>query len=62
MEIAAIIKKAMAMLLEMIELAQRGVSKEEIFERMKKPGSVASDLIDAVQKRQDEGSDFLGRD
>ena len=62
MEIAAIIKKAMAMLLEMIELAQRGVSKEEIFERMKQPGSVASDLIDAVQKRQDEGSDFLGRD
>jgi mannitol/fructose-specific phosphotransferase system IIA component len=62
MEIAAIIKKAMAMLLEMIELAQRGVSKEEIFERMKQPGSVASDLIDAVQKRQDEGSEFLGRD
>lgn len=62
MEIAAIIKKAMAMLLEMIELAQRGVSKEEIFERMKQPGSVASDLIDAVQKRQDDGSDFLGRD
>jgi len=59
---AEVIKKAMLMLLEMIELAQRGVSKEEIFERMKQPGSVASDLIDAVQKRQDDGSDFLGRD
>lgn len=59
---AEVIKKAMAMLLEMIELAQRGVSKEDIFERMKAPGSVASDLIDAVQKRQDDGSDFLGRD
>jgi mannitol/fructose-specific phosphotransferase system IIA component len=59
---AEVIKKAMSMLLEMIEMAQRGVSKEEIFERMKQPGSVASDLIDAVQKRQDDGSDFLGRD
>jgi len=59
---AEVIKKAMAMLLEMIELAQRGVSKEDIFERMKAPGSVASDLIDAVQKRQDDGSSFLGRD
>lgn len=57
-----VIKKAMTMLLEMIELAQRGVSKEEIFERMKKPGSVASDLIDAVQKRKEDGSAFLGRD
>jgi len=59
---AEIIRKAMAMLLEMIEMAQRGVSKEDIFERMQKPGSVASDLIDAVQKRHDDGSDFLGRD
>ena len=59
---AEVIKKAMAMLLEMIELAQRGVSKEDIFERMKQPGSVASDLIDAVQKREDDGSAFLGRD
>lgn len=59
---AEIIKKAMSMLLEMIELAQRGVSKEDIFERMRQPGSVASDLIDAVQKRQNDGSDFLGRD
>lgn len=58
---AEVIKKAMAMLLEMIELAQRGVSKEDIFERMKQPGSVASDLIDAVQKREDDGSKFLGR-
>jgi mannitol/fructose-specific phosphotransferase system IIA component len=58
---AEVIKKAMAMLLEMIELAQRGVSKEDIFERMKQPGSVASDLIDAVQKREDDGSEFLGR-
>ena len=59
---AEVIKKAMTMLLEIIELAQRGVSKEDIMERMKQPGSVASDLIDAVQKRQDDGSDFLGRD
>lgn len=59
---AEVIKKAMQMLLEMIELAQRGVSKEEIFERMQKPGSVASDLIDAVQKRQEDGSAFLGRE
>ena len=59
---AEVIKKAMTMLLEMIELAQRGVSKEEIFERMQKPGSVASDLIDAVKKRQEDGSAFLGRD
>jgi hypothetical protein len=58
---AEVIKKAMAMLLEMIELAQRGVSKEDILDRMKQPGSVASDLIDAVQKREDDGSEFLGR-
>ena len=62
MDTVEIIKKAVAMLIEMVELAQRGVSKEEIFERMQKPGSVASDLIDAVQKRHDAGSGFLGRD
>jgi mannitol/fructose-specific phosphotransferase system IIA component len=61
MEIVEIISKAMKMLLEIVELAGRGVSKEEIFERMKQPGSVASDLIDAVQKREKDGSDFLGR-
>ncbi len=61
MEIVEVISKAMKMLLEFIELAGRGVSKDEIFERMKQPGSAASDLIDAVQKREKDGSDFLGR-
>lgn len=59
---AEVIEKAMRMVLEVIELSQRGVSNEEIFERMKQPGSVASDLIDAVKKREEDGSDFLGRD
>ncbi len=62
MEIVAVITKAMKMLLEIIELAQRGVSKEEIFERMKQPGSVGADLIESVQKREDAGEEFLGRD
>jgi hypothetical protein len=62
MEIIEVITKAMRMLLEIIEQAQNGVSKEEIFERQKKPGSVGSDLIDSVQKRQKDGEEFLGRD
>lgn len=62
MDIISIITKAMKMLLEMIELAQRGVSKEDIFERMKAPGSTGADLIESVRKRHDDGSDFLGRD
>lgn len=59
---AEIIKLALSVITEIIDLAQRGVSKDEIFERMKKPGSVASDLIDAVKKREEDGADYLGRE
>ena len=62
MEIVTVITKAMKMLVEIIELARSGVSNEDIFERMKSPGSTGADLIESVRKRQDDGSDFLGRD
>lgn len=59
---AEIIKLAFSVITEIVELARQGISKEEIFERMKQPGSVASDLIDAVKKREEDGSEYLGRD
>lgn len=44
------------------ELASQNVSDEEIKERLFAPGEVGSKLLEAVKRREDAGSAFLGRE
>jgi hypothetical protein len=61
MESVDILIKTAALISEIADMVRRGVSDEDIKERLFNPSGVGSDLINSIKKRSKDGKDYLGR-
>lgn len=62
MGIVEILGIAFKLIEQIVELAEQGVSEEEIKERVFAPGSVGEDLLKSVRSRRKQADEYLGRD
>lgn len=62
MMIAPLVQPAFALVTEVLELFDRGLSDEEVLERLADPNGVGRKILADLRKRRELGRDLLGRD
>lgn len=58
----ALIEPIIKLVLEIVEMVQQGMGKEEIQKRLSDPNGIASDLLQRAEERYKKGKDFLKRE